>query len=291
MDLIYRLQRHSGLTQTERHLRDYILQNPEQAARMSARELAAASFTSPAAVTRFCRKFGCRSLKAFKAELYREAVPGAAPLPDCNFPFDAATPAEEVTRAVLRLEQESLRRLPALLPAEVVRRAAGLLLSASCIDLYAIGTSGHVSADFAFRMRKIGRQVNLVSDRVEGSYFTRRMDAGHCLLAVSYSGANDQLRAALAAAKKCGAPVIAVTAHADSPAARRADCLLLLPPMESNDAKISTFASAASQKAVLDVLFAHVFQHDYERNAAFVREDAASLEAVRGAGAAPQRTD
>ena len=33
------------------------------------------------------------------------------------------------------------------------------------------------------------------------------------------------------------------------------------------------------------------FQHDYERNAAFVREDAASLEAVRGAGAAPQRTD
>ena len=71
MDLIYRLQRHSGLTQTERHLRDYILQNPEQAARMSARELAAASFTSPAAVTRFCRKFGCRSLKAFKAELYR----------------------------------------------------------------------------------------------------------------------------------------------------------------------------------------------------------------------------
>ena len=32
MDLIYRLQRHSGLTQTERHLRDYILQNPEQAA-------------------------------------------------------------------------------------------------------------------------------------------------------------------------------------------------------------------------------------------------------------------
>lgn len=85
--------------------------------------------------------------------------------------------------------------------------------------------------------------------------------------------------------------MIAVTARADSPSARRADCLLLLPPMESNDAKISTFASAAAQKAVLDILFAHVFQHDYERNAAFVREDAASLEAVRGAGAAPRRTD
>ena len=60
MDLIYRLQRHNALTQTERHLRDYILQNPEQAARMSARELAPARVTSPAAVTRFCQKFGGR---------------------------------------------------------------------------------------------------------------------------------------------------------------------------------------------------------------------------------------
>ena len=74
MDLNCRLQRHSGLTQNERHLRDYILRYPEKVARMNTRELAQASFTSPAAVIRFCQKLGFKGLKDFKAAGYRLPV-------------------------------------------------------------------------------------------------------------------------------------------------------------------------------------------------------------------------
>ncbi|HIZ61309.1 MAG TPA: hypothetical protein H9724_00850 [Candidatus Gemmiger avistercoris] len=51
--------------------------------------------------------------------------------------------------------------------------------------------------------------------------------------------------------------------------------------MESNDAKISTFASALAEKAVLDVLLARLFQQDYARNVSFVRADAERLVEVR----------
>lgn len=58
MELINRIQCHADLTQTERHLRDYILRYPENVARMNVRSLAQASFSSPSSVIRFCQKFG-----------------------------------------------------------------------------------------------------------------------------------------------------------------------------------------------------------------------------------------
>ena len=51
--------------------------------------------------------------------------------------------------------------------------------------------------------------------------------------------------------------------------------------MESNDAKISAFASALAEKAVLDVRQARLFQQDYARNVSFVRADAERLVEVR----------
>lgn len=282
MDLNCRIQRHTGLTQTERHLRDYILRCPEKVAQMNVRELAQASFTSPSAVIRFCQKFGYRGLKDFKADLLLPAgtLPEAE-LPDCNYPFTADTPFDQVTDAVLMIEQESLRRLRTSLDRRELQRAVDLLLRASCIELCAIGTSGYVSADFAFRMMKFGHRVNIISDRMELSYVAQQMDSTHCLLIVSYSGANEQVRISLRAAREHRVPVIAVTARPDSVAGMQADCMLLLPPLEANDDKISTFASAVSEKAVLDVLFAHIFQQEYDKNVEFVHTDAQRLQNVR----------
>lgn len=282
MDLTLRLQRHSGLTQNECHLRDYILRCPEKVARMNTRELAQASFTSPAAVIRFCQKFGFKGLKDFKAELFRTEAPprGDAP-PDADFPFGADTPPAQVTEAVLQVEQEALDRVRQTLRTATAARAVDLLQKAAFIDVCAIGTSGYIGADFAFRLRKFGYRVSLMSDRVDLSYSIQQMDSSHCLLALSYSGSNEQLRYALRAARERDTPVVAVTARPESAAGMQADCLLPLPPMESNDAKISTFASSVEEKAVMDVLLARLFQKEYERNASFVRSDAERLVDVR----------
>ena len=78
-----------------------------------------------------------------------------------------------------------------------------------------------------------------------------------------------------------GTPVLLITGHADSPAARLSDCVLLLPLLESNDNKISTFSSTIAAKAMLDLLFARLFQNNYSANCDFVRRDAARLSVRR----------
>ena len=99
MDLNKRLREHTGLTPTDQCLRDYFLRYPERAARMNTRQLAEATFTSPSAVVRFCRKFGYQGLQDFKGA-YFSAIPDAPAfdLPDGDFPFQADTPPDVLVR-------------------------------------------------------------------------------------------------------------------------------------------------------------------------------------------------
>lgn len=282
MDLNTRLRQHMGLTPTDQCLRDYILRYPEKTARMNTRQLAEASYTSPAAVVRFCRKFGYQGLQEFKADFF-STLPDtpAFDLPDGDFPFDAGTDTETLIRSILKLEEGTLRRLGASLTTAALDRAAGMLVSASVLDLCGIGTNRFLLEEFGFRLMKYGFRVNDAANTVNLSYIANQMDASHCLVLASYSGANEQIGHAIRHARAHGTPILLITAHADSPAAHMADCLLSVPMLESDDDKISTFSSAIATKAVLDLLFAKLFQDTYESNLAFAHEDAARLSVRR----------
>lgn len=282
MDLNTRLRQHTGLTPTDQCLRDYILRYPEKTARMNTRQLAEASFTSPAAVVRFCRKFGYQGLQEFKQDFF-SSIPDAPAydLPDGNFPFTAESSPEDVVRSILKLEEGTLRRLNATLNMDTFEQAVALLHEATVIDLCAVGTGHYLLEEFRFRLSKYGYRINDASDSVALSYIANQMDKTHCLLLLSYSGLNEQLGNAIRHAREHGTPILLITAHTDSVSAQLSDCVLPLPLLESCDHKISTFSSAIAEKAMLDLLFARLFQYNYAANCDFVQEDADRLDARR----------
>lgn len=285
MDLNMRLRKHTGLTPTDQCLRDYFLRYPERAVRMNTRQLAEATFTSPSAVVRFCRKFGYQGLQDFKTD-YFSSIPDAPTfdLPDGDFPFQASTPPETLVRDLLKLEEGTLHRLAATLDLTAFNKAAAMLSGASVIDLCAAGSGLYLLEEFSFRLMKYGFLVNTISNSVNLSYIANQMDATHCLLVLSFSGMNEAIGNAIRFARQHGTPILLVTAHAESPAAKHADCVLLMPLLESADEKISTFSSAIASKAILDLLFARLFQENYDTNCEFVRKDAARLAVRRPLG-------
>lgn len=284
MDLNARLRQHTGLTPTDQCIRDYFLRHPEKAARMNSRQLADATFTSPSAVARFCRKFGYQGLQDFKNDYFGKLPDAPAfDLPDGDFPFDAQSDTETLVCNILKLEEGTLRRLRATLDLAAFERAAGMLLNAKEIDVCAAGTGLYLMNEFSFRLMKFGFRVNDASNSVNLSYIANRMDETHCLVLVSYSGQNDQIGRSIHFARKRHTPIVLITAQGNGPAAHLADCILTIPLVESCDDKISTFASAAAEKALLDLLLAKLFQANYDKNCAFVHEDAARLKERRGA--------
>ena len=282
MNLDMRLRQHTGLTPTDQCLRDYILRYPEKLARMNSRQLAEATYTSPAAVVRFCKKFGYQGLQEFKKDFFSQ-IPDAPAfdLPDGNFPFEKQTDTETLVRSILKLEEGTLRRLGAILDARTLDHAAEMLQEADVIDLCAIGTGRYLLEELQFRLTKFGFHAVQITNSVDLSYLGSRMDEKHCMLILSYSGMSEQIGNAIRSAKEHKTPIILITSRTDGQAARMADCVLPIPPLESWDEKISTFSSAVAEKAILDLLYAKLFQTDYDANTAFVKEDAVRLETRR----------
>lgn len=278
MDLNTRLRQHTGLTPTDQCLRDFILRYPEKLARMNSRQLAEAAFTSPAAVVRFCRKFGYQGLSEFKTD-YFSTLPDvpAFDLPDADFPFEKETDTETLIRDLLKLEEGTLHRLNTSLSAEALDKAARMLTEARELDLCGIGTNHFLVEEFGFRLIKFGCSVNYVDSSVNLNYVTNKMDESHCLVIASYSGENEQIGNAIRSARQHSTPILLITSRSASTAAKLADCVLLVPPLEDSDDKISTFSSAIGTKAILDLLFAKIFQNNYDKNIAFVHEDAERL--------------
>ena len=60
MSIIQIIKEQMNMTERERDICRYILENPEKIEEMSSRELGHATFTSAASVTRFCQKIGKR---------------------------------------------------------------------------------------------------------------------------------------------------------------------------------------------------------------------------------------
>jgi 6-phospho-3-hexuloisomerase len=120
--------------------------------------------------------------------------------------------------------------------------------------IFAIGNgrSGLALRMAAMRFMHLGRIVHVV-----GETTTPAIQSGHLLLAVSGSGKTDTVVRAAQVAAGRGAVVAAITASADSPLARVADHVLLVPAAEKTDrsgAKSGQYAGTLFEQMTLVLL-------------------------------------
>lgn len=76
MSIIQTIKEQVNMTERERDICRYILENPEKIEEMSSRELGHATFTSAASVTRFCQKIGVKGFPEFKMQFVQELRTG-----------------------------------------------------------------------------------------------------------------------------------------------------------------------------------------------------------------------
>lgn len=72
MEIIRQMQERKDLTERERNIRDYLMEHPEAVISMTAKQLGEVSYSSTAAVSRFCRKIGCQDYGEFRLRFLSE---------------------------------------------------------------------------------------------------------------------------------------------------------------------------------------------------------------------------
>ena len=139
--------------------------------------------------------------------------------------LSAATPDAMLAsaRRTLAVEAEAIVALQARLDNTFVRAAQLILACPGRVVVSGIGKTGHIARKIAATLASTGTPAFFLhaAEAVHGDL--GMLTSQDVLLAISYSGSGQELLTILPAARRLGAPVIAMTGNAASDLARDAD--------------------------------------------------------------------
>jgi arabinose-5-phosphate isomerase len=162
-----------------------------------------------------------------------------------------ATPrAIEMARRVLRIEAEAVAALADRI-GDAFEQAVGLILARrGRVIVTGIGKSGHIGRKIAATLASTGTPAYFVHAAEAAHGDLGMITAEDVVIALSYSGASDELLTIVPLVKRQGASLIAITGNASSPLAKESDvhldaavreeaCPLNLAPTASTTATLA----------------------------------------------------
>ncbi|GLZ76077.1 RpiR family transcriptional regulator [Actinorhabdospora filicis] len=269
-----------SLPKAEQRVATTILGDPAALATYTITDLAAAAHTSEATVIRFCRSIGLTGhrqlrLRAAEAVARRptapdpEVVGGDIPA-DADMPRIIATIGFHDARAVADTVEQ--------LDADVCTKVVDALASAGRIDVFGVGASGFVAADFHQKLHRIGRTANVWTDVHAALTGAALLGPGDVAFGITHSGETTDIVDVLRLARERGVTAVALTNFPRSAVASVVDHVLTTAAGETTYRSGAT-ASRIAQLTVIDCLFVGLAARGRDHTAGLL---AATAGAVRG---------
>ena len=238
------------MSSAERKIARVILADPERFTKYSLGELARISDVAQGSIINFSKKYcggGFTDLKLAVAKTIAE---------EGETPFSTSEGSDSIGAILGNTVTDislGLENTVALNGELELSRAVDMLLHAKKIEIYGIFRSAVVATDMYYQLIQLGLSANFVSDVLTCAMSASMLDEDSLVVAVSSSGQTQDVIDAVRLAKANGAPILAITAHKESPLARLADVTLIASPSGNS---VSTHATEirASQLAIVDTL-------------------------------------
>lgn len=208
--------------EAEKKIADCIIARKEEVVDMTVAELAKASGTSDATVSRFCRRCGFKGFHQLKMSLAREVM-------------EERNQAVQVSNDILREDiGQSLQNILAnkvaeltqtisMMEPKVLEQVLRLLEHAETVQVVAVGNTTPVAMDFAFKLNQLG--IRAVSGTIWESQvaYTFNLKKSDVVVVISNSGISRRLLTLVDGAKENGCKVISITNNPDSLVAQASD--------------------------------------------------------------------
>ena len=210
------------MTRAEKKVARVVLDNPYRALRKSISLLAGEAGVSEPTVIRFCRSLGCSGFQDFKLQLAQDMATGAH-FSETRVSLDES--AAGLIAKVMDSGIASLIKVRDSLPADRVEAAVSMLAAAERIEFYGLGGSGIVAQDAQHKFFRLGVPVIAYSDPTVHAVSASLLGKGCVIVAISQSGATQDLITSAELGLAAGASVISITAaESTSSSSREGAC-------------------------------------------------------------------
>lgn len=257
-----------AMTQADRQIGQFIIDNPERMLGLSSAELAKATGRSQSSVVKFSQKLGYGGYQQLKLAVSKaKAQEWHAPAGIIHGTIDASDSYMTIMQKLIGSKLLSMRETSAANGEQTIDQALDILVQARRIQLAGVGASSLVARDFSYKLLKLGRTVLLDSDNHIQIANVSTLNTSDLLVALSYSGTSMEIVKIAELAKARGATVISITGLQPNPLLDIAD-INLYTVADEERVRSSAITSRDAQLMLIDLLFILLLRrqedsHDY----------------------------
>lgn len=251
------------MSTAEKTIAQYVCAHPEECSRMSIRELAEKTWSSPSSVVRLCRYIGLDGYKEFRRELLLDVHTLGETGSHEEAELDGTATIPELISSITRRNIQCLEDSRYLLDKATVAQCVELLRQARNVLLFGLGASLCVARDAYLKFLRVDKACVLNDDWHSQLLQARNATEKDVAIVFSYSGQTAEVITCMEALKKNATPIIAVTRAAPSPVAKLADYLLHTASNEFTF-RIGALSSRIAQLNVVDILYAGFVNAEYD---------------------------
>jgi len=280
MLIIEKLNSKDKMSESEESIANFILGLGEELKKYSTRNIAEATYTSPASVVRLCKKLDFKGFDDFKVQFLKEIeyLDQQYGKVDANFPFKKDDTMMNAAHKISQLYEDTIKDSMSLLHHDSLQKALRLLKYSQSIHIYSFGTALNFAESFKERMLKIGKNVIISNNMDYQLYEVNCIPKGDVAILISYSGETEKIIRVAETCQKRGVPIIAVTSFGENTLSKMASCKLMMSTKESMFHNIADFSSHLSVHFILDVLYGTYFLMNYDENYEMKLRDTKELE-------------
>ena len=260
------LKRMNKLTSTEQGIVNYILTNPEELEKISSRQLAELTYTSPATVVRICQKLGFSGYSEFKIKYLQEVnqTPRMDQINRTN-PITSEDSLHRIVNKVAALENTAIEQTKKGIDLDQLNRVSELLNQAMCIDFYAFDNNLHLAKNACSHFLYAGKQA-IIHDSSNAQFMQAFASVeGHVAIIISRTGENPMLYRIANVLRERKIPLLVLTESRHSSLAKiSTEHLYLYNVHRFTD--MGTILFQTSVQYLFDLLFAILFSRNFENS-------------------------
>lgn len=260
------LKRMNKLTSTEQGIVNYILTNPEELEKISSRQLAELTYTSPATVVRICQKLGFSGYSEFKIKYLQEVnqTPRMDQINRTN-PITSEDSLHRIVNKVAALEITAIEQTKKGIDLDQLNRVSELLNQATCIDFYAFDNNLHLAKNACSHFLYAGKQA-VIHDSSNAQFMQAFASVeGQVAIIISRTGENPMLYRIANVLHERKIPLLVLTESRHSSLAKiSTEHLYLYNVHRFTD--MGTILFQTSVQYLFDLLFAILFSRNFENS-------------------------
>ena len=245
---------YARLSEKEKKIADYILDNPEKIIHSTINELAEDLNVADATVFRFCKRIGFKGYQAMKIALASEII---KPIQQIHEEISENDTVKTVTEKVFKSNVQTLENTLQILNETSIEKAADLLKNAKRVEFYGTGGSAVIAMDAFHKFVRTGIKAFTFIDSHFQLMSASQLSDTDIAVVISHSGTNKDTLNILKTAKVNGAKTISITGYPKSPIAQLAD-VALITSSEETEYRSEALSSRIAQLSLIDALYVNI---------------------------------